>query len=202
MARYTGPKSRIARKFGEAIFGADKVLSKRNYPPGQHGNSRRRKTSEYGIMLAEKQKAKYTYGVLEKQFRNMFEKAASHSGITGEVLLQSLECRLDDVVYRLGIAPTRAAARQLVNHKHITVDGQVVNIASYSVKPGQIIAVREKSKSLEVIADSLAGFNHSKYAWMEWDEATKSGKMLHKPERADIPENIKEQLIVELYSKN
>ena len=202
MARYIGPKSRIARKFGEAIFGADKVLAKRNYPPGQHGNNRRRKTSEYGVMLAEKQKAKYTYGVLEKQFRNLFEKAASSSGITGEILLQSLECRLDNVVYRLGIAPTRAAARQLVNHKHITVDGQVVNIASYSVKPGQVVGVREKSKSLEVIADSFAGFNHSKYPWIEWDENLKSGKLLHKPERADIPENIKEQLIVELYSKN
>ncbi len=202
MARYIGPKSRIARKFGEAIFGADKVLAKRNYPPGQHGNNRRRKTSEYGVMLAEKQKAKYTYGVLEKQFRNLFEKAASSNGITGEILLQSLECRLDNVVYRLGIAPTRAAARQLVNHKHIPVDGQVVNIASYSVKPGQVVGVREKSKSLEVIADSLAGFNHSKYPWIEWDENLKSGKLLHKPERADIPENIKEQLIVELYSKN
>ena len=202
MARYIGPKSRIARRFGEAIFGADKVLSKRNYPPGQHGNSRRRKTSEYGIMLAEKQKAKYTYGVLEKQFRNMFEKAASASGITGEVLLQSLECRRDNVVFRLGIAPTRAAARQLVNHKHIVVDGKVVSIASYSVKPGQIVGVREKSKSLEVIADSLAGFNHSKYPWIEWDDNLKCGKFLHKPERADIPENIKEQLIVELYSKN
>ncbi len=201
MARYTGPKSRIARKFGEAIFGADKVLSKRNFPPGQHGNSRRRKTSEYGVMLAEKQKAKYTYGVLEKQFRNMFEKAASAAGITGEILLQNLESRLDNVVYRLGIAPTRAAARQLVSHKHITVDGAVVNIPSYSVKPGQIIAVREKSKSLEAIVDALAGFNHSKYPWLEWDESTKSGKLLHKPERADIPENIKEQLIVELYSK-
>lgn len=201
MARYIGPKSRIARKFGEAIFGPDKVLSKRNYPPGQHGNSRRRKTSEYGVMLAEKQKAKYTYGVLEKQFRNMFEKAASSNGITGEVLLQNLECRLDNVVYRLGMAPTRAAARQLVNHKHVCVDGGVVNIASYSVKPGQIVSVREKSKSLEVIAESLAGFNHSKYPWIEWDENTKSGKLLHKPERADIPENIKEQLIVELYSK-
>ena len=202
MARYIGPKSRIARKFGEAIFGADKVLAKRNFPPGQHGNNRRRKTSEYGVMLAEKQKAKYTYGVLEKQFRNLFDKAASASGITGEILLQSLECRLDNLVFRLGIAPTRAAARQLVNHKHITVDGKVVNIASYSVKPGQVIAVREKSKSLEVIADSLAGFNHSKYPWIEWDENLKSGKSLHKPERADIPENIKEQLIVELYSKN
>ncbi len=201
MARYIGPKSRIARKFSEAIFGPDKVLSKRNSPPGQHGNSRRRKTSEYGIMLAEKQKAKYTYGVLERQFRNMFDKAARAAGVTGEVLLQNLECRLDNVVYRLGIAPTRAAARQLVNHKHITVDGKVVGIASYSVKPGQIVGVREKSKSLEVIADALAGFNHSKYPWIEWDENTKSGKLLHKPERADIPENIKEQLIVELYSK-
>ena len=201
MARYTGPKSRIARRFGEAIFGADKVLSKRNFPPGQHSNSRRRKTSEYGIMLAEKQKAKYTYGVLEKQFRNMFEKASRANGITGEILLQNLECRLDNVVYRLGIAPTRAAARQLVSHRHIVVDGQVVNIPSYAVKQGQIIGVREKSKSLEVIADALAGFNHSKYPWIEWDENTKSGKFLHKPERADIPENIKEQLIVELYSK-
>ena len=202
MARYIGPKSRIARRFGEAIFGPDKVLSKRNFPPGQHGNSRRRKTSEYGVMLAEKQKAKYTYGVLEKQFRNLFEKAARSNGITGEILLQSLECRLDNVVYRLGIAPTRAAARQLVNHKHITVNGQVVSIASYSVKPGQIVGVRERSKSLEVIADALAGFNHSKYPWIEWDESQKAGKLLHKPERADIPDNIKEQLIVELYSKN
>ena len=201
MARYTGPKTRIARRFGEAIFGPDKVLSKRNFPPGQHGNNRRKKTSEYGVMLAEKQKAKYTYGVLEKQFRNMFEKAARTSGITGEILLQNLECRLDNVVYRLGIAPTRAAARQLVGHKHIIVDGEVVNIPSYAVKPGQIIGVREKSKSLEVIANALAGFNHSKYPWIEWDENTKSGKLLHKPERADIPENIKEQLIVELYSK-
>ena len=201
MARYTGPKSRIARRFGEAIFGPDKVLSKRNFSPGQHGNNRRKKTSEYGVMLAEKQKAKYTYGVLEKQFRNMFEKAARTSGITGEILLQNLECRLDNVVYRLGIAPTRAAARQLVGHKHIIVDGEVVNIPSYAVKPGQIIGVREKSKSLEVIANALAGFNHSKYPWIEWDENTKSGKLLHKPERADIPENIKEQLIVELYSK-
>ena len=192
----------LARRFGEAIFGADKVLSRRNFPPGQHGNGRRRKTSEYGVMLAEKQKAKYTYGVLEKQFRNMFEKASASNGITGEILLQNLECRLDNVVYRLGIAPTRAAARQLVNHRHITVDGKVTGIASYSVKPGQIVAVREKSKSLEVIADSLAGFNHSKYPWMEWDESAKAGKLLHKPERADIPENIQEQLIVELYSKN
>ena len=186
---------------GEAIFGADKVLSKKNYPPGQHGNNRRKKTSEYGVMLAEKQKAKYTYGVLEKQFRNLFEKAASANGITGEILLQSLECRLDNVVFRLGIAPTRAAARQLVGHKHITVDGKVVNIPSYSVKPGQLVGVRERSKSLEVIGNALAGFNHSKYPWLEWDENSKTGKMLHIPERADIPENIKEHLIVELYSK-
>ena len=201
MARYIGPKSRIARRFGEPIFGADKVLSKRNFPPGQHGNSRRRKSSEYGIMLAEKQKAKYTYGVLEKQFRIMFEKASRMSGVTGEILLQSLESRLDNIVYRLGIAPTRAAARQLVNHKHIVVDGKVVGIPSYSVKPGQIVGVRERSKSLETVQAALAGFNHSKYPWLEWDENQKSGKYLHKPERADIPENIKEQVIVELYSK-
>ena len=201
MARYTGPKSRIARKFGEAIFGADKVLSKKNYPPGQHGQNKRRKTSEYGTQLAEKQKAKYTYGVLERQFRILFEKATRTKGITGEVLLQLLESRLDNVVYRLGIAPTRAAARQLVSHRHIVVDGKVVNIPSYQIKPGQVVGVREKSKSLENITDSLAGFNHSKYPWIEWDEASKSGKYLNIPERADIPENIKEQLIVELYSK-
>ena len=201
MARYIGPKSRISRRFGEAIFGADKVLSRRNFPPGQHGNNRRRKMSEYGVMLAEKQKAKYTYGVLERQFRNMFEKAAKAEGITGEVLLQNLESRLDNVVFRLGIAPTRAAARQLVLHRHITVDGQVVNIASYHVTPGEVVAVREKSKSLEVIQDSLAGFNHSKYPWIEWDENLKGGKMITLPQREDIPENIKEQLIVELYSK-
>ncbi|MDD6209661.1 MAG: 30S ribosomal protein S4 [Bacteroidales bacterium] len=201
MARYTGPKTRIARKFGEAIFGADKVLSKKNYPPGQHGNGRKKKTSEYGIQLREKQKAKYTYGVLEKQFRNLFEKASRTKGITGEVLLQLLECRLDNVVFRLGIAPTRAAARQLVSHRHIVVDGKVVNIPSFSVKPGQIVGVRERSKSFEVIADALAGFNHSKYPWLEWDQPQMAGKFLHIPERADIPENIKEQLIVELYSK-
>ncbi len=201
MAKYIGPKSKIARRFGEPIYGADKVLSKRNFPPGQHGNNRRRKMSEYGSMLAEKQKAKYIYGVLERQFRNMFEAAARTNGITGEILLQNLECRLDNVVFRLGIAPTRAAARQLVSHKHIIVDGNVLNIPSYSVKPGQIVGVRERAKSLEVIENCLAGFNHSKYPWLEWDENTKSGKLLHKPERADIPENIKEQLIVELYSK-
>ncbi len=201
MARYTGPKTKIARKFGEAIFGEDKVLTKKNYPPGQHGNNRRRKTSEYGTQLKEKQKAKYTYGVLERQFRNLFERAAHTKGITGEVLLQLLESRLDNVVYRLGIAPSRPAARQLVLHKHITVNGDVVNIASFQVKPGDVVAVREKSKSLEVIADNLAGFNHSKYPWIEWDEAIKGGKFLHLPQREDIPENIKEQLIVEHYSK-
>ena len=201
MARYTGPKSRIDRRFGEAILGKEKVLSKRNFAPGQHGNNRRRKTSEYGVMLAEKQKAKYTYGVLERQFRNLFEKAAKMEGIKGENLLQLLESRLDNVVFRLGIAPTRRAARQLVGHKHITVDGNVVNIPSFQVKPGMIVAVREKSKSLEVIEDALAGFNHSKYPWIEWDNAAKGGKFLHRPDRADIPENIKEQLIVELYSK-
>ncbi len=201
MARYIGPKSKIARKFGEPIFGPDKVLSKKNYAPGMHGNNRRRKSSEYGIMLAEKQKAKYIYGVLERQFRNLFEKADSSHGITGEVLLQLLESRLDNIVYRLGIAPTRAAARQLVSHCHIVVDGKVCNVASRHIKPGQIVGVRERSKSLEVIENSLAGINHSKYSWLEWDESAKAGKFLNVPERAEIPENIKEQLIVELYSK-
>ena len=200
MARYIGPKTRISRRFGEDIFGSGKVL-KRNFPPGQHGNNRRRKQTEYGLMLAEKQKAKYTYGVLERQFRNLFEKASAKDGVTGEVLLQLLETRLDNMVYRLGMAPTRAAARQLVSHRHITVDGQVVNIPSFTVKTGQIIAVREKSKSLEVINNALAGFNHSKYPWIEWDQSLMGGKLLHLPERADIPENIKEQKIVELYSK-
>ena len=201
MARYTGPKSKIARKFGEPIFGEDKVLAKRTNPPGQHGANRRRKLSEYGTQLREKQKAKDTYGVLERQFRNLFDKASRSKGVTGEVLLQMLEARLDNMVYRLGIAKTRAAARQLVLHRHITVDGNVVNIPSYSVNPGQLVAVREKSKSLEVVQDSLAGFNHSKYPWIEWDENAKGGKMLNLPQREDIPENIKEQLIVELYSK-
>lgn len=201
MARYTGPKTRIARKFGEPIFGPDKVLARRNFPPGQFGNTKRRKTSEYGVQLREKQKAKYIYGLLEKQFRNLFEKAERKKGITGEILLQLLEGRLDNIVYRLGIAPTRAAARQLVSHKHIVVDGKVVNIPSYAVKPGQIVGVRERSKSLEVISNSLSGFNHGKYAWLEWDENQKAGKFLYVPERADIPENIKEHLIVELYSK-
>lgn len=201
MARYTGPKTKIARKLGEPIFGEDKVLSKKNYPPGQHGSNKRRKQSEYGTQLLEKQKAKYTYGVLERQFRNMFKKAQASKGVTGEVLLQLLEARLDNVVYRLGIAPSRAAARQLVLHRHITVNGSVVNIPSYSVSEGEVVAVREKSKSLEVIQDALAGFNHGKYPWIEWDESVKGGKFLHMPQREDIPENIKEQLIVELYSK-
>ena len=201
MARYIGPKSRIARRFGEAIFGPDKVLDKRNYAPGQHGVNRRKKMSEYGTQLAEKQKAKYTYGVLERQFRLLFAKASRIKGITGEILLQLLESRLDNIVYRLGIAPTRAAARQLVSHRHITVDGKVVNIPSYQVKPGQVVAVREKAKSLEVITASLDGFNHSKYPWLEWNEADKAGKFINMPQREEIPENIKEQLIVELYSK-
>ena len=201
MARYTGPKSKIARKFGEPIFGEDKVLARRTNPPGQHGANRRRKLSEYGTQLREKQKAKYTYGVLERQFRNLFDKASRSKGVTGEELLQLLEARLDNVVFRLGIAKTRAAARQLVLHRHITVNGNVVNIPSYSVTPGELIAVREKSKSLEVIQDSLAGFNHSKYPWIEWDENVMGGKMINMPQREDIPENIKEQLIVELYSK-
>ena len=201
MARYTGPKSKIARRFGEPIFGPDKAQARRNYPPGQHGNARKRKVSEYGVQLKEKQKVKYTYGVLEKQFRNLFEKAQAHSGITGEILLQMLECRLDNVVYRLGIAKTRSAARQLVSHKHVTVDGKVLNIPSYAVKQGQVIAVREKDKSMNIVVEALTGFNHSKYPWLEWDDATMTGKFLHTPERVDIPENIKEQLIVELYSK-
>ena len=201
MARYTGPKTKIARKFGEPIFGEDKVLARRNFPPGQHGQNKRRKTSEYGVQLREKQKAKYTYGLLERQFRNLFEEASRLKGITGEILLQLLESRLDNVVYRLGIAPTRAAARQIVLHKHITVNGEVVNIPSFKVNPGDVVGVRERSKSLEVIADCLAGLNHSKYPWIEWDEASKSGKYLHVPAREDIPENIKEQRIVELYSK-
>ena len=201
MARYRGPRTRIARKFGEAIFGADKTFEKKNFPPGQHGaNKRRRKTSEYGIQLKEKQKAKYTYGILEKQFRNLFEKAQSSKGVTGEVLLQLLESRLDNVVYRLGIAPTRAAARQLVGHRHILVNGEIVNVASYILKSGDLVSVREKSKSLEAIADSLSSRRISS-SWLEWDASQMSGKFLNKPERADIPENIKEQLIVELYSK-
>jgi len=200
MARYRGPVTRIARKFGEPIFGPDRSFEKKNYPPGQHGNTRRRgKKSEYSSQLAEKQKAKYTYGVLERQFRNMFEKAQSTKGITGEILLQYCEGRLDNVVYRLSIAPTRRGARQLVGHRHITVNGHIVNIASYQVKPGDVVAVREKSKSLEVISDSVV--SDSKYEWLEWNRETLSGKFLSVPQREAIPENIKEQLIVELYSK-
>lgn len=202
MARYTGPKTKIARKFGEPIYGPDKVLDKKNYPPGMHGlNKRRRKSSEYGEQLKEKQKAKYTYGVLERQFSNLFKKAQSSKGVTGSVLLQLLESRLDNVVFRMGIAPTRRAARQLVGHRHITVNGEVCNIPSRQIKPDDIIGVREKSKSLEVITESLSGFNHSKYPWLEWDSESLSGKFMHLPEREDIPENIQEQLIVELYSK-
>ena len=201
MARYIGPKSRIARRFGEAIFGPDKVLDRRNYAPGQHGVNRRKKNSEYGTQLAEKQKAKYTYGVLERQFRLLYAQAQRTKGITGEILLQLLESRLDNVVYRLGIAPTRAAARQMVSHKHITVNGKVVNIPSFQIKQGMVVAVREKAKSLEVIAASLEGFNHAKYPWLEWNEAEKAGKLLNVPAREEIPENINEQLIVELYSK-
>lgn len=202
MARYTGPKSKIARKFREPIFGPDKALEKKNYPPGQHGPSKRRgKQSEYAVQLLEKQKAKYTYGVLERQFANLFAKAAAKQGITGEIFLKLLEARLDNVVYRLGIAPTRSAARQLVSHKHITVNGEVVNIPSYSIRPGDVIAVRERSQTLEAISTSVAGRTINKYGWLEWDAKSLTGKFLSYPERADIPENIKENLIVELYSK-
>jgi small subunit ribosomal protein S4 len=201
MARYTGPKTRIARKFGDAIYGPDKNYDKKNYPPGQHGaNKKRRKLSEYGVQLREKQKAKYTYGILEKQFANLFEKAQRSKGVTGEVLLQLLESRLDNVIYRLGVSPTRSGARQLVTHRHITVNGQVVNIPSFSVKPGDVVGVREKSKSLEVIHDSL-GSRRANVSWLEWDSASLSGKLINRPERDQIPETIKEQLIVELYSK-
>jgi small subunit ribosomal protein S4 len=202
MARYTGPKSRIARKFGEPIFGPDKHLDRKNFPPGQHGmNKKRKKTSEYGLQLREKQKAKYTYGVLERQFHKTFEKASRSKGVTGEVLLQLLEARLDNTVYRLGVAPSRASARQLVSHRHITVNGGVVNIPSFQLRPGDIIGVREKSKSLETIADSLTTRRYSKLPWLEWDDAQMAGKFMSVPERTDIPEDIKEQLIVELYSK-
>lgn len=200
MARYIGPKTKIARRFNDPIFGPDKSYEKKNYPPGQHGNSRRRgKVSEYGVQLKEKQKAKFTYGVLEKQFRNLFKKAASKKGITGEVLLQLIEARLDNTVYRLGFAPSRAGARQLVSHRHITVNGDLVNIPSYSLRPGDVIGVRERSKSLEVVADSLA--SRMNFSWLEWDADTLTGKFISYPERADIPEKINEQLIVELYSK-
>ncbi|WP_396217276.1 30S ribosomal protein S4 [Flavobacterium sp.] len=201
MARYTGPKTRIARKFGEAIFGEDKAFERRNYPPGQHGLAKRRgKKSEYAVQLMEKQKAKYTYGILERQFRNLFEKAAAASGVTGEILLQLCEARLDNVVYRMGIAPTRRSARQFVSHRHITVNGELVNVPSYHLKPGDIVAVREKSKSLEAIESSLAN-NSSVYEWIIWNNDTKQGTFVTVPQRLQIPENIKEQLIVELYNK-
>ena len=202
MARYTGPKSKIARKFREPIFGPDKALERKNYPPGMHGSSKRRgKQSEYSTQLQEKQKVKYTYGVLERQFENLFHRASAKEGITGENLLKLLEARLDNAVYRLGIAPTRAGARQLVSHKHITVNGEVVSIASYSLKAGDVVAVREKSKSLEAIANSVAGRKINKFSWLEWDAANLTGKFLSYPNRDEIPENIKENLIVELYSK-
>jgi small subunit ribosomal protein S4 len=201
MARYTGPKTKIARKFGEAIFGEDKNFEKRNYPPGQHGNNRRRgKKSEYAIQLSEKQKAKYTYGILERQFRNLFKRAQASGGITGEVLLQLCESRLDNVVYRLGIAKSRDGARQLVSHRHITVNGDIVNIPSYRLRENDVIGVREKSKSLQVIEDSLAS-NNNVFEWLTWNAEKKEGTFVKVPERLQISENIKEQLIVELYSK-
>ena len=201
MARYTGPKSKISRKYGEPIFGDTKALEKKPHPPGQHGRGRRRKKSEYAIQLAEKQKAKYLYGILEKQFRNMFDKATRKDGITGENLLQLLEARLDNIVYRLGIAPTRRSARQLVVHKHITVNGNLVNIPSYTLKEGDMIAVRERSKSLVAISESVSNKTANKYKWLEWDDKSLLGKLVTYPERELIPENINEQLIVELYSK-
>ena len=201
MARYTGPKTRIARKFGEAIFGEDKAFERRNYPPGQHGLAKRRgKKSEYAVQLMEKQKAKYTYGILERQFRNLFEKASAASGVTGEILLQLCEARLDNVVYRMGIAPTRRGARQFVSHRHITVNCELVNVPSYHLKPGDIVAVREKSKSLEAIERSLAN-NSAVYEWITFNNDTKQGTFVTVPQRLQIPENIKEQLIVELYNK-
>ena len=201
MARYRGPKTKIARRFGDPIFGPDSAFDNRNYPPGQHGLARKRgKKSEYAVQLAEKQKAKYTYGILERQFRNLFEKASRQKGITGENLLQLCEARLDNVVYRMGIAPTRRAARQLVSHRHIMVNGKQVNIPSYHVLAGDSISVRERSRSLSAISTSLEG-NNSKYEWIEWNSAAQSGRYLQNPLRDQIPENIKEQLIVELYSK-
>ena len=201
MARYIGPKGRISRRFNEPILGENKALQKKNYAPGMHGKGKKRKQSEYAVQLAEKQKAKYIYGVLERQFENIFDKASRKKGVTGEVLLQMLESRLDNTVYRLGIAPTRRAARQLVVHKHITVNGDVVNIPSLSLRPGDVIAVREKSKSLETISNSLSVQGAKKYNWLEWNNSELEGKLINLPLRSDIPENINEQLIVELYSK-
>ncbi|MFO8053537.1 MAG: 30S ribosomal protein S4 [Bacteroidales bacterium] len=202
MARYIGPRTKISRKFGEPVYGSDKYFEKKKYPPGQHGNDqRRKKLSDYGVQLKEKQKAKYTYGILERQFHKTFIKARQSKEVTGTALLQLVEARLDNVVFRMGIAPTRAAARQLVSHRHITVNGAVANIPSLTVKPDDIIGVRERSKSLEVIQEALAKNPGNKYSWMEWDEDQMAGKFLNYPEREDIPENINEQLIVELYSK-
>ena len=201
MARYTGPRAKVARRFSDPIFGSSKAVSKKAYPPGQHGRGRRRKQSEYAVQLMEKQKAKYTYGVLERQFANLFHKASRKEGITGTVLLQLLESRLDNAVFRLGIAPTRRAARQLVSHKHITVNGQIVNIPSFTLKPGDLVGVREKSKSLEAVVDSLAGRAGKRFSWMEWNSDAMEGTFINVPPREEIPENIQEQLIVELYSK-
>ena len=202
MARYTGPKTKIARKFGQAIFGDDKAFEKRNYPPGQHGNNRRRgKKSEYAIQLMEKQKAKYTYGILEKQFRNMFKRATAAQGITGEVLLQLCESRLDNVVFRMGIAPTRSGARQLVSHRHITVNGEKVNIPSYQLKAGDVVGVREKSKSLQAVTAALAANSSSQHEWLDWNGNDMRGTFITVPHMEQIPENINVQLIVELYSK-
>ncbi len=201
MARYTGPKVKISRKFGQPILGESKALTKKNYPPGMHGRNRKRKASEYSVQLREKQMVKYTYGVLERQFAKTFDRALRKDGITGENLLKFLEARLDNTVYRLGIAPTRRAARQLVLHKHINVNGDVVNIPSYSLKPGDLVSVREKSKSLEIVADSLSVRASKKYSWLEWDSAQLAGKFINYPQRDEIPEPIQEQLIVELYSK-
>ncbi|MBM3436038.1 MAG: 30S ribosomal protein S4 [Bacteroidetes bacterium] len=201
MARYSGPRTKIARKFRDPIYGPDKYYERKNFPPGQHGQSKRRKKlSEYGTQLQEKQKAKYTYGILERQFRNIFERASRKKGITGEVLLQLIEARLDNTVFRMGVAPSRPAARQLISHRHITVNGLLINVPSYTLKPGDIVGVREKSKSLEAITNSLASTSGS-FPWLEWDSNLMSGKFMSYPERDQIPENIKEQLIVELYSK-
>ena len=203
MARYTGPKTKKSRSFGESIFGYDKSFERRKYPPGQHGNSRRRKQrSDYALQLTEKQKAKYTYGVLERQFRKLYEKANSTRGVTGEVLLQLLEARLDNTVFRLGLASTRRAARQLVSHKHITVNGIVTNIPSASLKPGDVIEVRGKSRNLEVISNAIGSRGDvRKFAWLEFNPDKVQGIFLNYPEREQIPEKINEQLIVELYSK-
>lgn len=201
MARYTGPKIKISRKFGEPVLGGGKALQKKNYPPGQHGRGRRRKQSEYAIQLAEKQKAKYLYGVLERQFAKTFDTASRKAGITGENLLKLLESRLDNTIYRLGVAPTRRAARQLVQHKHIVVNGEVVNIPSYTLTAGDSVGVREKSKSLSAITESLASHSSKKFGWLEWDRTEMTGKFIQAPTRDEIPENVKEQLIVELYSK-